>query len=104
MKTNWELTKKQESLIDKLTLNKDLKKRYKENGLCYKCKQHKTSFDYCQACNSKRFQQNFKTWTSGNCDVDEFIQITQLKAKDIREVIEWIEYDKFEDVEYLAKV
>ncbi|CAB4404416.1 unnamed protein product [Rhizophagus irregularis] len=27
----------------------------------------------------------------------------QLKAKDVDHIIEWIEYDKFEDVEYLAK-
>ncbi|GBC39130.2 kinase-like domain-containing protein [Rhizophagus irregularis DAOM 181602=DAOM 197198] len=31
------------------------------------------------------------------------IKLTQLKAKDPRHIIEWIEYDKFEDVEYLAK-
>ncbi|CAB4379846.1 unnamed protein product [Rhizophagus irregularis] len=49
------------------------------------------------------FQQNFKNWTSGNHDVDEFIQKTQLKAKDKKHFVEWIEYDKFEDVEYLAK-
>ena len=28
---------------------------------------------------------------------------TQLKAKNGREVIEWIEYDSFENIEYLAK-
>ncbi|CAB5383687.1 unnamed protein product [Rhizophagus irregularis] len=39
----------------------------------------------------------------GNNEVDKFIQKVQLKAKDYREVIEWIEYDRFENVEYLAK-
>ncbi|CAB4379876.1 unnamed protein product [Rhizophagus irregularis] len=39
----------------------------------------------------------------GNHDVDEFIQKAQLKAKDEEHIVEWIEYDKFEDVEYLAK-
>ncbi|CAB4483458.1 unnamed protein product [Rhizophagus irregularis] len=39
----------------------------------------------------------------GNHDVDEFIQIAQLKARKVKQIIEWIEYDKFEDVEYLAK-
>ena len=29
---------------------------------------------YCQLCNSKRFQQNFQNWTSGNHEVNEFIQ------------------------------
>ncbi|GBC09162.1 hypothetical protein RclHR1_08650005 [Rhizophagus clarus] len=98
----WNLTKEQESLIDKLILNEELKNRYKENGLCYECKQPYTGQDYCQARNSKHFQQNFKNWTSGNHDVDEFIQKAQLKAKNFNEAIEWIEYDQFEDIEYLA--
>ena len=34
---------------------------------------------------------------------DEFIQKMQLKAKNYNEVIEWIEYDRFKNVEYLAK-
>ena len=50
-----------------------------------------------------RSQQNFQNWTSGNYDIDEFIQKLQLKAKKFREVIEWVEYDRFENVEYLAK-
>src|SRR5437764_2088153 len=49
---------------------------------------------WCQSCND---------WTSGNHDIDEFIQNSQLKAKCCEEVLEWIEYDKFKNVEYLAK-
>ena len=60
-------------------------------------------FLHCQQCNAKRFQQNFQNWTSGNHDIDEFIQKTQLKARNCSGVIEWFEYDKFENVEYLAK-
>jgi DNA-directed RNA polymerase subunit RPC12/RpoP len=102
------LTKEQESLIDKLITDEELKERYKKNGLCNKCKQPNTghtgySGSYCQPCNSKRFQQNFKNWTSGNHDVDEFIQKAQLEANNVVQIVEWIEYDKFEDVEYLAK-
>ncbi|PKK59721.1 hypothetical protein RhiirC2_762420, partial [Rhizophagus irregularis] len=80
----YDLTEGQESLIDELITDKELKE-------CYK------------SCNSQHFQQNFKNWTSGNHDVDEFIKKAQLKAKDVDHIIEWIEYDKFEDVEYLAK-
>ena len=101
-----ELTEEQNLLIDKLILNEELKKRYKEHGLCKECKQPNTYYyiDYwCQSCNGKRFQQNFQNWTSGNHDIDEFIQRTQLKAKNHKEVIEWIEYDRFENIEYLAK-
>ena len=33
----------------------------------------------------------------------QLIQKAQLKATNIHQVIEWIEYDRFENVEYLAK-
>ena len=89
-------------LIDKLILNEELKNHYKWYGLCEKCKQPKTTY-YCRSCATKCFQQNFKNWTSGNHDVDEFIQNAQLKAKNCKQVIEWIEYDRFENIEYLAK-
>ena len=102
------LTEEQKLLIDKLILNEELKNCYKQNGLCKKCKQPNTSYCgndiyWCQSCNGKRFQQNFQNWTSGNHDIDELIQRTQLKAKKHEEVIEWIEYDRFENIEYLAK-
>ena len=100
------LTKEQESLIDKLILDDELKQFYKEFGLCDECKQPMTSDTYhnwCRICNAKRFQQNFKNWTSGNNDVDKFIQKTQLKAKIHYEILEWIEYDRFEDIKYLAE-
>ncbi|PKC07966.1 kinase-like protein [Rhizophagus irregularis] len=94
------LTEEQESLIDKLITDEDLKERYEENGLCKKCNQIRINTDFCNYC---VLQPNFKNWTSGNHIVDEFIQKAQLKAKDKYHIIEWIEYDKFEDVEYLAK-
>ena len=99
----WNLTEEQELLIDKLILNEELKKCYKNHGLCNKCKQPNAGYRYCRSCNSKYFQQNFKNWTSGNHDVDEFILKAQLKAKSYREILEWIEFDRFENVEYLAK-
>ncbi|EXX53459.1 hypothetical protein RirG_243700 [Rhizophagus irregularis DAOM 197198w] len=101
----WKLTKEQESLIDELIIDKGLNERYKNYGVCKNCKKiNARSFcQPCVSCVSKRFQQNFKNWTSGNHVVDEFIQKVQLKAETIYHTIEWIEYDKFEDVEYLAK-
>jgi len=95
-----DLTEEQESLVDKLILDEKLKNNYKKYGLCEKCKRPKNSLRWCRVCN---FQQNFQNWTSGNHDVDKFIQKMQLKAKDRKQVIEWIEYDRFENIEYLAK-
>src|SRR4051794_14243116 len=80
------LTEEQELLIDDiLAFNEELKQRYKKHGLCNECKQPNTDSNtdsnhlevtWCQSCNAKRFQQNFKNWTSGNHDIDEFIQKT----------------------------
>ena len=77
----YKLTEEQKLLIDKLILNEELKERYKIYGLCGKCKQPRTSDTWCQSCNAKRFQQNFKNWTSGNHGIDKFIQKIQLNAK-----------------------
>src|ERR1044072_8622427 len=99
----WSLTNEQELLIDKLILNEGLKARYKIYGLCKECRQPNTNYGWCQPCISKYFQQNFQNWTSGNHDVDEFIQKAQLKAENKYQILEWIEYNRFEIVEYLAK-
>ena len=72
-------------------------------GECSSCKRENTSRKWCQNCNSKRFQQDFDKWTSENKRIDELIQEVQLKARSSREVIEWIPYNRLEDVEYLAK-
>ncbi|GBC18563.1 kinase-like domain-containing protein [Rhizophagus irregularis DAOM 181602=DAOM 197198] len=93
------LTDDQSLLIDKLILNEELKTRYKSHGLCNGCKQPKAYNSWCQC----KFQQNFKNWTSGNDEVDQFIQKAQLKANKDREILEWIEYDRFDNVEYLTK-
>jgi hypothetical protein len=38
-------------------------------------------------------------WSSGNCQIDEFIQKKQLKIKDYNEVVfEWIPYNQFNKV------
>ena len=72
-------------------------------GLCEECNQENTYYYWCFACNAKHFQQNFEKWSSGNVDIDKFIQDTQLSANDSYEAIEWIPYDRFYDIEYIAK-
>ena len=72
-------------------------------GQCFNCNQPKTGYRWCQNCNSKRFQQNFDKWTSGNKRIDKFIQEAQLKAKNKYEVIEWIPYNSLRNIQYLAQ-
>ena len=74
--------------------------------LCEECNQEYTGVDWCFACNAKHFQhfqQNFEKWSSGNVDIDKFIQDTQLSANKRFKALEWIPYDRFYDIEYIAK-
>lgn len=100
-------TEEQKSLIDRLIPNEELRERYKKHGLCEECSQPNTGgfgiFLWCKSCNSKHFQQDFKKWTSGNKEIDKFIQKFQLNATCYEAVLEWIPYEKFRDIEYLAE-
>ncbi|RGB39576.1 hypothetical protein C1646_754302 [Rhizophagus diaphanus] len=73
----YRLTNEQESLLDELIADKELIKCYKKHGSCNICNQPRTGNIYCR--------------------------LSQLKGKNESQIIEWIEYDKFENVEYLAK-
>ncbi|GES73337.1 kinase-like domain-containing protein [Rhizophagus clarus] len=64
--------------------------------------------DKCKICNricyAKRFQRNFEKWTSSNVNVDKFIQDIQLSAHNTaKKVLEWIPYERFYDIKYIAK-
>jgi hypothetical protein len=60
------LNSDQELLVNKLISNKSLRERYKKYGLCLECNQPNTGYEYwsrtywCQSCNGKHFQQDFK--------------------------------------------
>jgi hypothetical protein len=68
-------------------------------------------FDLCRICekclnicNVVHFRRNFESWTSGNDDIDNFIQDTQLSAHyDVKNALEWIPYNRFNNIEYIAE-
>ncbi|RHZ89783.1 hypothetical protein Glove_10g18 [Diversispora epigaea] len=72
-------------------------------GLCPECNQKNTYYAWCKPCNSKRFQNDFNNWTSGNEKIDKFIQDSQLNADANWRAIEWIPYDRFKDVKQIGK-
>jgi hypothetical protein len=72
-------------------------------GRCKECNREITVPNWCCTCNAKRFQQNFKNWTSGNDNIDKFIQNTQLAANSRYNLLEWIPYDRFYNIKYIAK-
>ena len=74
-----------------------------EHNLCSDCYKPYEELNWCKECRAKQFQQNFSNWTSGNEFIDRFIQDTQLNAQNHKQVLEWIPYDKFKNIEYLDK-
>ena len=73
--------------------------------LCPDCNEPYKLFawPWCKQCNAKRFQQDFHKWTSGNKFIDEFIQESQLNAKDSLDILEWIPYNRLKNIKYLDK-
>jgi hypothetical protein len=71
--------------------------------VCNECKKLHTDYQWCQKCNSKRFQQDFLKWTSKNKFIDNFIQEAQLNAKNSYGVLEWIPYNKLSNINYYDK-
>src|SRR3954454_24019103 len=82
---------------------KDLEKRKEAYGICGECNEPGTGIKWCQPCNAKRFKENFKNWTSGNKDIDELIQYSQLNATYSYNCLEWIPFENFQNVTYIAK-
>ncbi|RHZ80175.1 hypothetical protein Glove_139g21 [Diversispora epigaea] len=57
-----------------------------------KLKTHYANDRWCRSCNS-----------SGNIIIDKFIQDAQLNANYCDKVIEWIPYDRFQDIKEMVK-
>ncbi|RIA96795.1 kinase-like domain-containing protein [Glomus cerebriforme] len=71
------------------------------NMYCEKCDKKFTNMfdDFCTSCQINYLEKNFKNWTSGNEEIDHFIQEIQLKINDPYDVvIEWISYDQFVEI------
>lgn len=102
---NYRLTSEQKSLLEKLIPNQELRKRYEKHGLCYECNQPNTEGDswggWCRSCNARHLVQEFLNWTSGNLDIDKFIQSRQLKATSYLQMLEWISYEQFTNIEHI---
>ncbi|GBC07873.1 hypothetical protein RclHR1_07750001, partial [Rhizophagus clarus] len=51
--------------------------------------------------NEEVHSKNFASWTSGNGQIDDFIQEMQLKSKNL--VFEWIPYSQFNRIKETGK-
>jgi len=81
----------------------DLEKRKEVYGICEECNEPGTGYYWCQPCNAKRSKENFKNWTSGNKNIDDFMQHSQLDAIYYDKRLEWIPFEKFQNVTYITE-
>lgn len=73
-------------------------------GRCIECNLlFKDKNLWCKYCHSKRFQDNFSKWDSGDETVNDIIRKAQLNAEKACQLIEWIPYDDFENIVYIAR-
>ncbi|RHZ48659.1 hypothetical protein Glove_543g40 [Diversispora epigaea] len=74
-----------------------------EKRKCNNCLNWHQAIRYCEFCIRKYLEKNFGNWTSRNNEIDKLIHECQQKTIAPNSVIEWIEYDHFENVKYLTE-
>ena len=73
---------------------------------CIKCYNEYTDMEHnwCKPCQRNYLKKNFTKWTSGNKQVDNFIQEKQLEIDRHTDIVfEWIPYNQFNDIKELGK-
>ncbi|CAG8536985.1 17931_t:CDS:2 [Cetraspora pellucida] len=72
-------------------------------GTCPECNQPRTGYKWCKACYSVHFNNEFSTWTSENEEIDKFIQECQLNSFGRSHCLEWVNPNKFKNIQFLAR-
>src|SRR4051812_542153 len=70
-----------------LNLNENKDIQHPSDGNCKECGDKLGRKGWCKSCNSHRLGQGFNKWTSGNDDIDQFIQSIQISAENCMEVV-----------------
>ena len=63
---------------------------------CLDCGKKRSSVGWCKDCEITAFKDNFKNWTSGNLNIDNFIKYTQLNANGSADCLEFIDFEQFD--------
>ncbi|CAB5347414.1 unnamed protein product [Rhizophagus irregularis] len=71
------------------------------HGICKKCGQSRSHYRWCQSCERNQCKENFSNWTSGNEIIDEFLQSSQLNSTRPQTFLEWIPFERLENIKYL---
>ncbi|RHZ78841.1 hypothetical protein Glove_155g105 [Diversispora epigaea] len=54
----------------------------------------------CEICTKERFIQEFKTWSSGNANIDKIIQESQINS--VFDKLQWFPYNNFQNINHIA--
>ena len=68
--------------------------------ICENCSQECLATLYCELCVRNYLKANFPNWTSGNDDIENLIRECQMETLEPQLVIEWIPYDKLQNIKY----
>jgi hypothetical protein len=69
---------------------------------CISCRGDCEKDGWCKGCEAEGLVANFGNWTSGDSDIDAFIQNTQEGARYREEYLEWINPEQIIDIEHIA--
>ena len=75
-------------------------KRDKKYGKCAECNRYNTSPAWCQTCDP---QKTALGWTSGNNNIDDCIKELQLNATNYEDVIEWIPFNRLDNIQKVGE-
>src|ERR1044072_1698475 len=70
-------------------------------GVCPDCKAPNTGFAWCNKCDPGKFLKEGKT--SGNPEIDNLIYQSQLRTDHYYNNLEWIPYDRFQDIKPIGE-
>ncbi|GBC05287.1 hypothetical protein RclHR1_06150013 [Rhizophagus clarus] len=70
--------------------------------ICIKCGKERSHYQWCQPCERKISQESFTKWTSENKEIDKFLQESQLNSTKPQTFLEWIPFEKLENIKYLG--
>src|SRR3954452_697537 len=70
-------------------------------GVCPDCKVPNTGMAWCNECDPGKFLKEGKT--SGNPEIDKLIHESQLKTEHYYLNLEWIPYDRFQDIKSIGE-
>ena len=72
-----------------------------EYGVCPDCKAPNTGWAWCNKCDPGKFLKEGKT--SGSPEIDKLIYESQLKTTNYYKNLEWIPYDRFQDIKPIGE-